>query len=33
MKKRERYAALAERALTALGQWLAEAPLARAPRG
>lgn len=32
MKKRERYAALAERALGALDRWLAEAPLARAPR-
>ena len=29
LKKRERYGALAERALVALEQWLAEAPLAR----
>ena len=30
MKKRERYMALAERALVALDTWLADAPLARA---
>jgi hypothetical protein len=29
MKKRDRYAALAERALSALEAWLADAPLAR----
>jgi len=31
MKKRDRYTALAERALAALDGWLAEAPLARTP--
>jgi methylenetetrahydrofolate--tRNA-(uracil-5-)-methyltransferase len=32
LKKRERYAALAERALVDLGQWLDSAPQARQPR-
>jgi hypothetical protein len=32
LKKRDRYAAMSERALTDLDAWLAHAPLARASR-